>query len=134
MFVPHVAIWTRRRAGGGYAAAVRRSDSRELTAAPPEQTARPAIVARVLFAPVKIAGRRVAPRLSSRLFSRIWSVIDGDAPPPRAEERQTSMAKLALALALEGACVAIVSGLLDHASRRKFARLTGRWPGRSAPS
>jgi len=38
--------------------------------------------------------------------------------------------KLGLALALEGACRAIVNGLVDHASRRQFARLTGRWPGR----
>ena len=88
----------------------------------------------MLFAPVKIAEKRIAPRLSRRLFARIWSVIDSDEPPPRPQERQDSVGKLALALALEGACAAIVGGLLDQAARRRFARLTGRWPGRSAKS
>ncbi len=92
------------------------------------------VVTKLMFAPVKIVAKRIAPRVSTRLYRRLWSVIDDDAPPPRAEERQDSVAKLAFALALEGACAAIVSGLLDHASRRKFARLTGRWPGRGAKS
>ncbi len=87
-----------------------------------------------MFAPVKIVAKRIAPRVSTRLYRRLWRVIDDDAPPPRAEERQESVARLAFALALEGACAALVSGLLDQASRRKFARLTGRWPGRGAKS
>jgi hypothetical protein len=90
------------------------------------------VVTKLMFAPVKIVAKRVAPRVSTRLYRRLWSLIDDDAPPPRAEERQDSVAKLALALAIEGACAAIVSGLLDQASRRRFARLTGRWPGRRA--
>ncbi len=87
-----------------------------------------------MFAPVKILAKRIAPRVSTRLFTRLWGVIDDAAPPPRSEERQESVAKLAFALALEGACSAVVSGLLDQASRRRFARLTGRWPGRRAKS
>jgi hypothetical protein len=92
------------------------------------------LVTRLLFAPVKIAEKRIAPRLSRRLFARIWRIIDSDGQPPRPQERQDSVAKLALALALEGASAAIVGGLLDQAARRRFARLTGRWPGRSAKS
>ena len=92
----------------------------------------PAIATRIMFAPVRLAEKRIAPRLARRLFARIWSVIDSDDPPPRPEERQDSVAKLALALALEGACAAIVGGLLDQVARRRFARLTGRWPGRKA--
>ena len=92
------------------------------------------LVTKAMFAPVKIVAKRIAPRLSRKLYTRLWSVIDDTAPPPRAEERQDSVAKLALALALEGALGAIVSGLLDHSSRRKFARLTGRWPGKRAKS
>jgi hypothetical protein len=97
----------------------------DLSAPPPA-----GLATKVLYAPVKIASRRVAPRLAARLFRRIWGAIDGDAPPPRAEEPQGSVAKLGLALALEGALSAIVAGLVDHVSRREFARLTGRWPGR----
>ena len=60
--------------------------------------------------------------------------MDDSEPPPRPQDRQRSVAKLALALGLEGACAALVGGLLDHASRRQFAKLTGRWPSRSTKS
>ena len=89
-------------------------------------------MARVLFAPVKLVSRRIAPRLSARLYARLWRLIDGGQAPPRPDEREVSVAKLALALGLEGACAAAVRGVLDQLSRRQFARLTGRWPGRRA--
>jgi uncharacterized protein DUF4235 len=89
-------------------------------------------VARLMFAPVKLVSRRLAPRLAARLFAGVWRVVDDSAPPPRAGDRQQSVARLTLALALEGACTAVVRGLLDQASRRQFARLTGRWPARPA--
>ena len=87
------------------------------------------IATKVMFAPVKLTARRVAPRLSARLFERIWRTVGRGTPLPRAEDPETSVAKLGLALALEGACKAMVTGLVDHVSRREFARLTGRWPG-----
>lgn len=101
-----------------------------MTASEPQPGA--PVVARVMFAPVRIVSKRLAPRLSTRLFQTIWRVIDGEADPPRAEQREASLTKLAVALALEGACTAIVGGLLDHVTRREFARLTGSWPGRRA--
>jgi hypothetical protein len=118
----------------------RRSQGNELAirsesaVAVPERLPGTPLVAKLMFVPVKLASKRIAPRLSTRMFERLWHVVDGEAPPPRAQERQQSVAKLALALALEGACTAIVGGLLDQASRRQFARLTGRWPGRATGS
>ncbi len=88
------------------------------------------IATKLMFAPVKLTARRLAPRLSARLFERLWRTVGRGAPPPSAEDPEASVAKLGLALALEGACKAIVHGLVDHVSRRQFARLTGRWPGR----
>jgi hypothetical protein len=84
-----------------------------------------------MFAPVKLASRRLAPRLSSALFTRVWRLVDHSEPPLRTDERQASVGRLALALALEGACNAAVRGVLDQVSRREFARITGRWPGRA---
>jgi hypothetical protein len=78
-----------------------------------------------------LIARRLAPRLSARLFERVWARVDGGETPPQPSERGRSVGRLALALALEGALTAIVRGLMDHASRRQFARLTGRWPSRS---
>jgi uncharacterized protein DUF4235 len=112
----------------------RRAKSSELVVVVPEEQPEAPVVTKLMFAPVKIVSRRIAPRLASRLFHGLWRVVDDAGPPPRAEERQRSVTKLAFALALEGACTAIVGGLLDQASRREFARLTGRWPGRKAKS
>lgn len=108
----------------------RRAKSSNLVVVVPEEEPGAPVVTKLMFAPVKFVSRRVAPRLASRLFDGLWRAIDKAGPPPRAEECQRSVRKLAFALALEGACTAIVGGLLDHASRREFARLTGRWPGR----
>jgi hypothetical protein len=115
-------------------ATAERSDATQSAPALPEAEPAPPLVTRLMFAPVKLAARRVAPRLSRRLYMRLWSLIDSEDPPPRAEDRQASVGRLAMALALEGACAAIVSGLLEQISRRKFARLTGRWPSRRAKS
>ena len=112
----------------------RQAHSTELALAVPEPQPGIPVVARLMFAPVRLVSKRLAPRLSTRLFQAIWRVIDDESEPPRAEERQPSLTKLAVALALEGACTAIVGGLLDHVTRREFARLTGRWPSRRAKS
>jgi hypothetical protein len=101
---------------------------------PARESGHPTRPARILFAPVRIVEKRLAPRLSRRLFASVWALIDRENPPPRAEDPQESVVKLALALALDGACAAIVTGLMDQAARRRFARLTGRWPGRGQRS
>jgi hypothetical protein len=88
------------------------------------------LVMRLMFAPVDLASRRLASRLSAQLFASVWRAVDESEAPPRAEERQPSVARLAAALAIEGACTAVVRGLVEQGSRRQFARLTGRWPTR----
>jgi Protein of unknown function (DUF4235) len=90
------------------------------------------MVVRLMYAPVKIVSKRVAPRLSARLFASLWALVDDSEPPPRPEDQQRSVGKLALALGLESACAAVVGGLLEQVSRRQFARLTGHWPERGA--
>jgi hypothetical protein len=122
--------------GGAFSTAAGRL--RRVSAEPPGNeevaalaTPRPAgFATKLMFAPVKLVARRAAPRLSARLFDRVWHALYDGSPPPRSEEPQPSVTKLGIALALEGACAAVVGGLVDQLSRRQFARLTGRWPGR----
>jgi Protein of unknown function (DUF4235) len=112
----------------GYSAGVYEPGDKDLAVVEPDEGA--TFATKLMFTPVRMVSRRVAPRLSRRLFDRLWRIVDAHEPPPRAEEQDGSVRKLAIALALEGACTAIVTGLVDHAARRQFERVTGRWPGR----
>jgi hypothetical protein len=89
---------------------------------------------RLMFFPFRFAGGLIAGVLASKLFERIWRLIDKEkAPDPG--QREISIRKLATALLLQGAVFRAVRGLVDHGSREAFRRLTGRWPGerRAAP-
>jgi hypothetical protein len=81
-----------------------------------------------LFAPIGIIAGLIAGFAAQKGFERIWATIeDGNAPEP--EDREVSYAKLAAALALEGAIFRLVKGMVDRGARLSFASLTGSWPG-----
>ena len=85
-----------------------------------------------LFMPFSIAAGILAGLAGKKIFDLLWGFID-DEEPPVAKHRDVDMPKLALSLAFEGALFRLVRGLVDHESRRAFARATGRWPGEIAP-
>ena len=85
-----------------------------------------------LFLPFSIVAGLVAGFLSKKLFDGIWSLVD-DEEAPDAEHKEISLAKLAIALGLEGAIFRLVRGLVDHGARRAFYSATGSWPGEEAP-
>jgi len=84
------------------------------------------------FLPVSIAGGYLAGLIGTKIFERVWGLID-DQEPPDAEHRDISYGKLIAALALEGAIFRVIRGLFDHQARRAFARATGEWPGEEEP-
>ena len=87
---------------------------------------------KLMFMPFRLAGGIVAGVVSKKLFERIWSRIDKEhAPDP--EFREIAISKLIAGLALEGAVFRAVRGVVDHAMRVAFLRLTGRWPGEKDP-
>ena len=83
---------------------------------------------KLLYRPFSILAGILAGVTSKRTFDVLWRRIDRQ-PPPRPDEQGVRPGKLALALLLEGAVFRAVRGLIDHGSRRSFAKLTGRWPG-----
>ena len=87
---------------------------------------------KVAFLPVSILGGILAGLIGRKAFDAIWGKID-EEEPPHPEHREISLAKLAIALAIEGAIYRLVKGLFDHGARRSFARMTGEWPGEEAP-
>lgn len=87
---------------------------------------------KLLFLPFSILAGLVAGQLSKKLFDGVWRLVD-DEEAPEAEHKEISVAKLALALVIEGAIFRAVRGLVDHHARRVFYNMTGSWPGDEAP-
>jgi hypothetical protein len=85
-----------------------------------------------IFAPIGIVLGLIAGMLGSKIFERIWGLID-EQEPPKPEHREFSWPKLVVALLIEGAIFRLVKGLIDHGTRTSFAKLTGSWPGEEAP-
>jgi hypothetical protein len=85
-----------------------------------------------IFAPIGIVLGLIAGMLGSKIFERIWALID-EEEPPKPEHREFSWPKLVVALLIEGAIFRLVKGLVDHGSRTSFAKLTGSWPGEERP-
>ena len=85
-------------------------------------------MSKIFFIPMSVIGSLAAGFVGRKAFEQIWGLIDKEEPP-EPKLRQTSWAKLILALAIEGAIFRAVRGLFDHAARRGFQRLTGTWPG-----
>jgi Protein of unknown function (DUF4235) len=88
---------------------------------------------KLIFRPFSVITGLLAGMLGKRLLRQLWRLLD-NGKPPQAEERSISIARLALALILEGALFRLVKGLADHGSRRAFAHMTGAWPGEQAES
>jgi Protein of unknown function (DUF4235) len=85
------------------------------------------------FRPFGIVVGILAGVIGSKVFERLWALIDDeDAPEPK--HREIAFGKLVLALVLQGAIFRLLRGLADHGTRHAFARVTGEWPGQERPA
>jgi uncharacterized protein DUF4235 len=87
---------------------------------------------KLLFTPVSVVAGLLAGLVGTKIFERLWGLID-DEEPPSPEHREFSWPKLIAALLIEGAIFRLVKGLTDHGARRAFAKSTGSWPGEERP-
>ena len=85
-----------------------------------------------LFTPIGLIAGLAAGQVSKKMFDRVWGLVD-DEDAPRPKHREISVAKLLVALLIEGAIARAIRGLVDHGTRRGWARLTGAWPGEERP-
>ena len=83
---------------------------------------------KLIFVPISL----IAGLIGKRLFGVIWGVID-DQEPPKPEHRDVQIGKLLLALTIEGIVFSLTRGIVNHAARHTYARLTGSWPGDQRP-
>jgi hypothetical protein len=87
---------------------------------------------KLLFIPFSVAAGLIAGLLSKKAVDLAWGLVD-DEEPPEPGDRQISLAKLALALTIQGAVFALVRGLVERGSRHAYCRFTGVWPGDEEP-
>lgn len=85
-----------------------------------------------VFTPFSIVLGLIAGMVGSKIFEKIWSLVD-EEEPPSPEHREFSWPKLIAALLVEGAIFKLVKGLTDHGARTTFAKATGSWPGEEKP-
>lgn len=89
-------------------------------------------MSRILFAPISVAFSFLAGLVGKRLFEHLWAAID-ENEPPEPGHRQSSLRKIVVAAALQGAVFRVVRALTDRGTRRAFAGVTGSWPGEQRP-
>jgi Protein of unknown function (DUF4235) len=87
---------------------------------------------KLVFLPVNLAGSLLAGLVGKKLFDVIWGAID-DEEPPKPEHRDVQVAKLLLALTIQGIIFSVIRGIVNHGFRHAYARLTGSWPGDERP-
>jgi uncharacterized protein DUF4235 len=87
---------------------------------------------KVVFTPISLVLGLIAGVVGKKIFEKVWGLVD-EEEPPSPEHREFSWPKLIAALVFEGAIFRLVKGLVDHGTRRTFARATGSWPGEEAP-
>ncbi len=85
-----------------------------------------------VFTPFSIVLGLLAGIVGTKVFEKVWGLID-DEEPPSPEHREFSWPKLIAALLVEGAIFKLVKGLTDHGARTAFAKATGTWPGEEEP-
>jgi hypothetical protein len=85
-----------------------------------------------IFTPIGLVLGLAGGQLAKKLFDLVWSLFD-DEEAPRPKHREIPLAKMLVALLIEGAIARLVRGLIDHGARHGWAQLTGSWPGEERP-
>ena len=85
-----------------------------------------------VFTPIGLILGLVGGQLAKKLFDSVWGLVD-DEEAPRPKHREVPLAKMLVALLIEGAISRVVRGLIDHGTRHGWRQLTGTWPGEERP-
>jgi hypothetical protein len=85
-----------------------------------------------VFTPLGLILGLAGGQLAKKIFDFVWGLVD-DEEAPRPKHRDVPLAKMLIALLIEGAIARVVRGLVDHGARHGWAQLTGQWPGEERP-
>jgi Protein of unknown function (DUF4235) len=87
---------------------------------------------KAIFTPLGLILGLAGGQLAKTIFDFVWGLVD-DEEAPRPKHRDVPLAKMLIALLIEGAIARLVRGLIDHGARHGWRHLTGQWPGEERP-
>lgn len=82
---------------------------------------------KLLYSPFSIVFGMLGSLVGKRAFNAIWGRISAE-PRPSAKDPDTSLGRIALSAALEGATLAAATAVARQLSVRAFHHLFGVWP------
>jgi hypothetical protein len=87
---------------------------------------------KVIYKPFGVILGVIAGILGRRAFDAIWKRVD-EEKPPKATTKETTIAKVIGAAAIQGVIFKVVRVGVDRAGARGWEHLTGSWPGEQRP-
>jgi xanthosine utilization system XapX-like protein len=87
---------------------------------------------KVVYKPFGILLGIIGGLLGKRAFNAVWKHVDEERPP-KATTKETTIAKVVGAAAIQGIIFKVVRVLVDRAGARGWERMTGAWPGERRP-
>ena len=91
------------------------------------------MVSKILYTPVSIGLGIGAGIVARKGFDAMWDKLDGTGDgPPSAADQEASVAKVAVAAALQATTFAVTKAVVDRQGRRFYQHITGFRPGTTA--
>jgi hypothetical protein len=87
---------------------------------------------KLVYKPFGIVLGLIAGILGKRAFNVVWKHVD-EEKPPKATTKETTIAKVLGAAAIQGIIFKVVRVSVDRAGARGWERITGSWPGEQRP-
>jgi xanthosine utilization system XapX-like protein len=87
---------------------------------------------KVIYKPIGVVLGLIGGLLGKRVFDAVWKRVD-EEKPPKATTKETTIAKVVGAAAIQGVIFKVVRVVIDRAGASGWERLTGRWPGERRP-
>jgi xanthosine utilization system XapX-like protein len=86
----------------------------------------------LIYKPIGIILGILGGLVGRQVFNQVWQRID-DEEPPEPTTRDTSIPRVLMAVALQGAIFSIVKMFIQRGGARTWHHFLGIWPGEKRP-
>ena len=86
----------------------------------------------IIYKPIAIILGIIGGILGRQAFNQAWSKVDNEEPP-EPTTRDTSLHRVIMAVAMQGAIFALVKMAVQRTGAKAWRHLFGIWPGEKRP-